>query len=127
MYRVMAFLSKKKELTTAEFMDYYEQHHVPLVLSLAASPQMYKRHYIQRDQELSQSGRQVDFDVVVELGFASAEEFHKSWLQPLVLSEQNGPIIAEDEARFLDRSETRAYVLLDNLGDPSQAGATTTT
>jgi hypothetical protein len=114
MYKVMAFLSKKKELTMTEFMDYYEKHHVPLVLRLAASPQVYKRHYLRRDQELSQSGRVVDFDAVVELVFASAEAFHRDWLQPLVLSEQNGPVIAEDEARFLDRSQTKAYVLVDD-------------
>lgn len=115
MYKVLAFLCKKEELTMAEFIDYYEIHHVPLVLSLAATPPVYKRRYLVRDQELAQGGQVVDFDVVTELGFADAEAFHRDWLQPLVLSEEGNKVIAEDEERFLKRERTRAYAIDERM------------
>ncbi|MFF5081664.1 hypothetical protein ACFY36_31835 [Actinoplanes sp. NPDC000266] len=36
--KVMAFLVKKPEIGFAELVDYYENHHVPLILSLAPAP-----------------------------------------------------------------------------------------
>jgi hypothetical protein len=46
--KVFAYLSKKQSLDTQEFIDYYENHHVPLVLSLAPAPPVYKRNYVVR-------------------------------------------------------------------------------
>jgi EthD domain len=40
-FKVFAFLSKRSDITTEAFIDYYENHHVPLVLSLAALPTVY--------------------------------------------------------------------------------------
>jgi EthD domain len=37
MLKVFGFLTKRKDLETEAFIDYYENHHVPLVLSLAPS------------------------------------------------------------------------------------------
>ena len=37
--------AKKEGLDTQGFIDYYEHHHVPLVLSLAPAPPVYKRNY----------------------------------------------------------------------------------
>jgi hypothetical protein len=38
MLKVMAFLVKKQSLDTADLIEYYETHHVPLILSLAPAP-----------------------------------------------------------------------------------------
>jgi hypothetical protein len=38
MLKVMAFLVKKQGLGTAGLIEYYETHHVPLILSLAPAP-----------------------------------------------------------------------------------------
>ena len=46
MLKVLAFLTKRKGLETQELIDYYENHHVPFVLSLvSATPLVYKRNY----------------------------------------------------------------------------------
>src|ERR1700710_2660810 len=65
MLKVLAFLCKKDGLDRQAFIEHYEHRHVPLILSLAPKPPVYKRHYPVRD------GSSVDdFDVVTELGFA---------------------------------------------------------
>ena len=51
MFRVFAFLTKREGLGIQEFIDYYEQKHIPLILRLAPAPLIYKRRYLMRDQE----------------------------------------------------------------------------
>ena len=109
MFKVFAFLTKREGLGMQEFIDYYERKHIPLILNLAPTPLIYKLRYLVRDQELTKSGNLVDYDVMTEWGFADQEEF-ASWMGKLLapgVAEQ----IAEDEARFLDRSRTKAYVV----------------
>lgn len=96
---------QKRRTRNARVIDYYEGKHIPLILSLAAAPLIYKRRYLVRDQELTKNGNLVDYDVMTELGFADQEEF-ASWMGKLSapgIAEQ----IAEDEGRFLDRSRTK--------------------
>jgi hypothetical protein len=48
MLKVFAFLTKREEIETEAFIEYYESNHVPLVLSLASTPTVYKRNYLVR-------------------------------------------------------------------------------
>ena len=48
MLKVFAFLAKREEIETEAFIEYYESNHVPLVLSLASTPTVYKRNYLVR-------------------------------------------------------------------------------
>ena len=57
MLKVMAFLVKKQGLDTGDLIDYYETHHVPLILSLAPAPTTYKRNYLVRDPSRQRPGR----------------------------------------------------------------------
>ena len=105
MFKVLAFLTKKDGLSTEDFVDYYENHHVPLILDLATAPLLYKRRY--RGEALTRADPTVDFDVVTELGFADRAGY-RAWMAQLA---DAGGRVAADEARFLDRSRTRAYVV----------------
>src|SRR6202041_3538421 len=99
------FLAKRPHLETAAFIDYYENHHVPLVSSLAPTPLVYKRNYLVRDHDLTRGHESIDFDVVTELVFPDRAAY-LAWIQKLSVE-----AIAKDEERFLDRSRTRAYVI----------------
>jgi EthD domain len=66
MLKVMAFLVKKQGLETADLIDYYETHHMPLILSLAPAPTTYKRNYLVRDSPITGPD---DFDIITELVF----------------------------------------------------------
>jgi hypothetical protein len=74
MYRVFGFL-KRDGLSMPEFRDYYENHHVPLLLSRAPKPPIHKRRYVNRDEEFMKTGFQVDFDCMVEVAFADEDAF----------------------------------------------------
>ncbi len=67
MLKVLSFLTKREDIETQAFIDYYEDHHVPLVLSLAAPPAVYKRNYLVRGDEFNREDDTIDFDVVTEL------------------------------------------------------------
>lgn len=109
MYRILSFLTKRSDLSAEQFRDYYENRHVPLVLSLAPSPPVYKRRYLDRNNMFSDNGAVVDFDVATEVVFPNEEAF-RAWYGTL-MSPENGDRVPADEAMFLDRSRTRAYVV----------------
>jgi uncharacterized protein (TIGR02118 family) len=105
MLKVFGFLTKREGIETQAFIDYYEHNHVPLVLSLAPTPTVYKRNYVVRGDELNREDDTIDFDVVTELAFPDRDAF-LAWIEKLSVE-----AIGTDEAKFLDRSRTRAYVI----------------
>lgn len=109
MMKLLSYLGKRDGISAEEFMEYYEQHHVPLILSLAPSPIVYKRHYLIRGDAFNLREDQVDFDVVTELGWADRDAF-QAWMA--AVSDER---VAVDEARFLDRSRTRAVLTEDRV------------
>src|ERR1700746_3138353 len=110
-------------MAAEEFVDYYENHHVPLILSLAPPPVVYKRHYLQRGDAINIGEARIDFDVVTEQVFADRAAF-RSWIDAVTpgdAGEGRAPApgaaaaerLAPDEGRFLDRSRTRSCVVSD--------------
>ncbi|TGD89036.1 hypothetical protein BayCH28_06570 [Mycolicibacterium sp. CH28] len=111
MLRILSYLVKRDGMSTQDFIDYYENHHVPLILSLAPPPAVYKRHYLQRGDSVNIGEAEIDFDVVTEQAFADRVAF-QSWIDA-VTTGAAGERIAADETRFLDRPRTRSCVVSD--------------
>jgi len=109
--RILSYLVKRDGMAVEEFVDYYENHHVPLILSLAPPPQVYKRHYLQRGDAVNIGEAGIDFDVVTEQVFADRAAF-ESWIAAVTAGEA-GERVAADEARFLQSSRTRCCVVSD--------------
>jgi EthD domain len=109
--KILSYLAKRDGMATSDFIDYYENHHVPLILSLAPPPVVYKRHYLQRGDAVNLGDAHIDFDVVTEQAFADRAAF-QSWIDA-VTQGHAGERVAADEARFLDRSRTRSCVVSD--------------
>jgi hypothetical protein len=109
--KILSYLVKRDGMPAEEFVDYYENHHVPLILSLAPPPVVYKRHYLQRGDALNLGEANIDFDVVTEQVFADRDAF-QSWLGAVTAGDA-GERVAADEARFLDRTRTRSCVVSD--------------
>jgi uncharacterized protein (TIGR02118 family) len=105
MIKVFGYLKRKPGLSPQEFADYYEDNHVPLVLSKALMPLVYKRNYIQRGDAFNIEGDEISFDCVTELVFADRDNL-LAWMTSL-----GGDEIARDEENFIDRAKTRAYVV----------------
>ena len=110
MLKLFAFLAKRADLDARAFRDYYEKHHVPLICSLAPPPLVYKRNYLQRDDEITlDGGAAIGFDVVTEQVFSDRAAFH-AWIGALS-APGNGQRVRDDEARFLDHAHYFAYVV----------------
>ena len=110
MLKVMAFLVKKQGLDTADLIEYYETHHVPLILSLAPAPTTYKRNYLRRDTPTTAPD---DFDIVTELVFPDRATY-QNWVSTMYAA---GSGVADDEMNFLDRTRTRSYVVEEHVTD----------
>lgn len=113
MLKILSYLVKRDGMAIEEFVEYYENHHVPLILSLAPPPEVYKRHYLQRGDALNIGEVGIDFDVVTEQVFADRAAF-ESWIDAVTAGDA-GERVAADEARFLDRSRTRSCVVSDHV------------
>ncbi|HWD07413.1 MAG TPA: EthD domain-containing protein [Amycolatopsis sp.] len=101
MYRVLALLAKHPDITFEEFVDHYENRHVPLVLSLPVRPDAYLRHYVKPGR----AAESADCDVVSQLDFKDRDAY-KAWLRVMFAP---GSGIVDDEERFLDRTRTRSF------------------
>lgn len=111
MLRVIAFLVKQPHLSTDEFIDYYENKHVPLIVSLSGDtlPVIYKRRYLRKEPEYLVHGQPANFDVITELVFPDREA-QGAWTAQLG-KEGRGERIVADEENFLVRSKTTAHVV----------------
>jgi hypothetical protein len=109
MFKVFGFLSKKEGMAIQAFIDYYEKHHVPLICRLAPAPDVYKRNYLSRGDELNRGDDAIDFDVVTELVFRDRAAY-LAWRAELSKPGSGEQVVA-DEEKFLDRSRTRACMI----------------
>ena len=64
-----------------------------------------------RGEMLTRHGGSVDFDAVTELGFPDRAAYLR-WMAQLAAADGQ---VGADEARFLDRSRTRAFAFKDDL------------
>jgi hypothetical protein len=76
-----------------------ENPHVPLVLSLAPAPLIYKRNYLVRGDEFNREDDAIDFDVVTELVFSDRDAC-VAWIEKLGVDAVAAP---SKEARFIRR------------------------
>lgn len=113
MLKILAFLTKREGIETQAFIDYYENHHVPLLCGLAPTPIVYKRNYLARGDEFNKDDGTIDFDVVTELVFPDRAAY-LAWTAQLSKPGSGEQIVA-DELKFLDRSRTRAYVIEEHV------------
>ncbi|VWX57992.1 EthD domain-containing protein [Sphingorhabdus sp. 109] len=107
-------ISKKPEVSEADFRDYYETRHVPLIKRLLPMFAHYQRHYLDRSQSRIDA-MQADpgFDVITEIHFAGQQDYD------LFLARLSDPeviaAIRADEANFLISNATRS-LRIDSSG-----------
>ncbi len=110
MFKIMAFLKRRDEFSSAEFRDYYENVHVPLACEVAGgAPPAYRRNHIQWNDPSNRNADQLDFDVITEIEFPDRESLN-AWAEKLFAPETNGRII-DDEARFIQADVIRIVVV----------------
>lgn len=106
----IALLRRRPDLTREAFIDYYEQRHAPLIVSLLPGVIEYRRNFATfEDAFVSPGAAPFDFDVVTELWFADRAAYDRA--MAVATREDIAGRIAADEENFLDRSGTRMFLV----------------
>ncbi len=111
MLKAVVLLKRKEGLTTEQFIDHYENRHVPLVREVLPTIGKYVRNYL--DTVSVSAGRQEGaaptpyFDVITEIWFED-QVAYQAFVDALSDPDVSGRL-QEDEERFLDRSIVQTY------------------
>jgi hypothetical protein len=104
----------KAGLTRAEFIDYYETRHVPLILSIAPQICGYRRNFIEPEGAiLGASAAARDFDCLTELWFPDAVAFAAA--MAAFADPANAERIAADEENVFERGFTRFFTVGEHI------------
>lgn len=108
--KVMCLLKRKPGLSLEEFIYYYENNHVPLILRLLPYHADYRRNYVQQGGELStMDGQPSDYDVITEASFATQEDFDRFCLE--AAKPELREMVIADELNFIDRENLRFFIV----------------
>jgi EthD protein. len=123
-FKCIALLRRRPDLSRNDFIDYYETRHSVLIRRLLPGILDYRRNYVELEGAfLFPAASPIDFDVVTELWFAdrdSYDRFAAAAAEPDIARQ-----IAEDEKNLFDRSATRMFTVEEHaspaMADPLRA------
>jgi hypothetical protein len=108
MLKMIALLKKRDGMTRAEFRDYYEGHHAPLILQQQGPNILeYRRNYL--TGEMINGADDSPFDVITEFLYADRAAFDRAFermMAPEATCERE-----EDEARLFDIPAIRVFMV----------------
>ncbi|KAL4898966.1 hypothetical protein BDW74DRAFT_184243 [Aspergillus multicolor] len=107
-FTILIFVTRRPDLTPAQFRDHWENNHIPLLQRLSGQsfPLSHTRHYLQHPiTALVGDLADITYDGFAVVQFASKAAFEE--FVPVMSS----PEVVEDEERFTDRSLLKAVVL----------------
>ncbi|WP_178128944.1 EthD domain-containing protein [Pseudomonas sp. PB120] len=109
MYKCIALLKKRADLSRDQLIDYYENNHAPLIKSLFPGIKEYRRNFLDLEGAFLSQTASIDFDVVTEIWFEDRAAYD------VFIAENRKPDvarrIAEDELNVFDRNATRMFVV----------------
>ena len=75
-YKILLFMKRRPGMTMDDFVDYYENRHVPLALKYASRMSGYTRRYL-TPQPTPETGQtdELPYDVITELSFDDETTF----------------------------------------------------
>jgi len=114
MFKLIMLLKKRSDMTREQFIDYYDNHHVPFMHSMV--PQgaaLHRRNYVvasASDAERGLTAQAEDgWDVIVEVLYENrevAEAAMKALADP-----ERSRRMKEDESRFIQPGSIRRFVV----------------
>lgn len=116
LFRILLFMKRRPGMSHEDFMQYYEEKHVPLALKYSAGLTAYKRRYI-TPQAHFETGEcsELEFDVITELSFDD-ERTCNNVLRYLATSPLADEVI-EDEEKLFDRTSFRVATCTEFVTD----------
>jgi hypothetical protein len=107
-YKMLILIKRRPGTSLEEFRDHYEQRHSKFAVEVAAAVGMsrYTRRYLQPI-----SGGEFDYDVLTECWFDDRAKFEM--VVASMAKGQLSPEIVADEQRFMDRTKTRFFTVVE--------------
>jgi uncharacterized protein (TIGR02118 family) len=112
MIKVVALFKRRAGMSSEEFREYYENHHVAIFGDIMATPgiERYVRRYLTPIADpttgiVNDSG----FDVIMELWFSDSKLFESQFQN--AADSPFRVLVAEDEARLFDRSQMFTHIV----------------
>ena len=115
MFKLIVLIRKRPELSRQEFIDYYDNRHVPLVHSLLPKgAAVHRRNFVvtdaaQGERSADAAGADESWDVISEVFYedlGTAQAAARAMQDPAIRRR-----IEEDEERFIMRGSMRRFVV----------------
>jgi len=120
MFKSIALMKRKPGLSREHFIDYYENHHVPLIRSLLPEVCGYRRNFIDGEGAFVGPDAVVpEYDVITELWYADRAAYDSAMArhaQPEI-----GDRIRDDERKFLDSASVCMFIVDERVSDFTDA------
>ena len=122
MFKAMVLLKRKPGLTLQQFIDHYEGSHAPLGVKYQTRMVRYIRHYLHPSPyPLDGTVVEAEYDVLTELWFEDKAAYDEG--MALMMAPEANKVLNEDEARFLDLTNSRLAFIEEHESDmPGQTG-----
>jgi len=116
LFKILLFMKRRPGMSQDEFIRYYEEKHVPLVLKYSDGMTAYKRRFISPKAHF-ETGESSDlgFDVITELCFDDQKTFNNV-LEYLATSPLPDEVV-EDEKKLFDRTTFRVATCTEFVTD----------
>ena len=111
MPKLIALISKQTHLSAAEFREYYEANHAPLVARLLPMISRYTRSYLPAEPDVPGNQGDANFDVLTELWFDDEDQLAEFWQR--IREPDVQAAIRADEANFLISERTQMYRVIE--------------
>lgn len=116
LFKILLFMKRRPGMSQDEFIQYYEQKHVPLALKYSTNMTAYKRQFITPQAHFETGGSShLGFDVITELCFDDQNTFNNV-LEHLATSPLPDEIV-EDEKKLFDRTTFRVATCTEFVTD----------
>ncbi len=116
MFKVIALLKRRPDLSLSAFIDHYELRHAPLGVRYLTAADRYARHYL-NPAPYPLDGRTAEpaYDVLTELCFADRQRYDEGMAQ--LGAPEAASVIGADEERFLNRAQSRLMFVEEHRSD----------
>ena len=111
-YKILIFMKRKPGTTMEQFMDYYENRHVPLCLKYSSAVSRYIRRFLTpMPHAESGTNEELPYDVVTELWFDEEATFKGTveYLSTHVMPEE----VVQDEINVFHRPTMRMATVIE--------------
>jgi EthD domain len=109
-YKLLILIRRKPGLSVQQFRQYYEERHSKL--GEESSPKVGMIYYCRRYLEPI-SNDEPEYDVLTECWFDDFDKFTN--VVARLRSEALSSDVYDDEARFMDRSKTRFFTVVEHV------------